>query len=175
MKKIIIQAVAIAFVSLIIALLYNELAVRTLPVFGKVTTKDAGKKTVIESEKSAESGGEEVKPPDYIDLEEAYRLFSTDGTLFVDARSYEEFTQGRIKKAVLLSYDEFDKYFNEISAQLDKATTLVVYCNGEECDLSIMLADELYFLGYGNVNIFHGGWNEWEDAGYPTEGKEGEK
>lgn len=51
----------------------------------------------------------------------------------------------------------------------DKNELIVVYCGGEQCPASKILAKRLVELGYKNVNDYHGGIKEWTANSYPTE------
>ena len=52
--------------------------------------------------------------------------------------------------------------------ELDETAVYITYCNGEDCSLSLDLADYLYNEKlFDNMLIFEGGWPEWKDAGYP--------
>ena len=81
-----------------------------------------------------------------------------------------EYEVGHIQGALLLPYEEFDDFFIDVSEKINTDTILITYCSGEECDLSINLAYELYDMGYKNILIFHGGWDLWDAKGYPVEG-----
>ena len=52
---------------------------------------------------------------------------------------------------------------------LPKEEIYVIYCEGDDCDVSKRLAAELMKLGFTKVYVFLGGIYEWIDAGYPTE------
>ena len=105
--------------------------------------------------------------PKAIKLDFAYELFK-DGIKFIDARPVEEFEVAHIKGAVNIPFYESEKYENALS-KIPMDETIVTYCNGHDCDLSIMLGDELFKKGYKRVYVFYGGWNEWLSKKYPTE------
>jgi rhodanese-related sulfurtransferase len=102
-----------------------------------------------------------------INLEQSYKLF-TMGFVFIDARVEEEYKTGHIKKAINVSLYDFDKYKNALS-KVPKSETIICYCGGSDCDLSTQLANKLFSLGYRNIYIFIGGWEQWKTAGYPIE------
>jgi rhodanese-related sulfurtransferase len=52
----------------------------------------------------------------------------------------------------------------------DRDATVVVYCANPECDSSVLVANRLLELGYGNVVHYAGGKSEWADAGLPLDG-----
>ena len=105
-----------------------------------------------------------------ITLKQAYSLYNKN-VLFVDARDHVEYEIGRIKGAISLPYYEFDEYKSFLQS-ISKNTPLVAYCDGRDCDLSIMLGDKLFELGYKQVYIFFGGWIDWQDNNYPVESDE---
>lgn len=106
--------------------------------------------------------------PIAIKLSRAYQLYK-QGVIFIDSRSKEEYAQGHIKGAINIPFYESEKY-EDVLSKLDKNDLIVTYCSGEDCDTSILHGDELFEKGYKRVYIFHGGWNDWLDAGYPVEG-----
>lgn len=110
---------------------------------------------------------EESREPVAITLKQAYKLFN-EKVLFVDARDFVEYKISHIKGAISLPYYDFDKYKSVLDT-IPSQTPLVAYCDGKECDLSIMLSDKLYELGYGKVYIFYAGWNDWQNANYPVD------
>lgn len=106
--------------------------------------------------------------PIAIKLSRAYQLYN-QGVKFIDSRSKEEYAQGHIKGAINIPFYESEKY-EDVLNKIDKNDLIVTYCSGEDCDTSILHGDELFDKGYKRVYIFHGGWNDWLDAGYPIEG-----
>ena len=105
-----------------------------------------------------------------ITLKQAYALYNKN-VLFVDARDYVEYEIDHIKGAISLPYYEFDEY-KSVLQSISKNTPLVTYCDGRDCDLSIMLGDKLFEMGYKQVYIFFGGWIDWQDNNYPVESDE---
>jgi 3-mercaptopyruvate sulfurtransferase SseA len=44
---------------------------------------------------------------------------------------------------------------------------VVVYCDGEKCELSHEVQARLRGLGYKNVRVLINGWTLWQAAGLP--------
>lgn len=103
-------------------------------------------------------------------LNEAFEHFQSQSALFIDARSSEEYASGHIPQAVSLPLESFD-YQTPILVDFPAYHSIITYCEGEGCSESIDLAVHLNEIGFTNVSIFIGGWEEWQAAGYPT--KEG--
>jgi rhodanese-related sulfurtransferase len=158
----------------LIGLAYNFVNPDGIPLIKKVRVLEWNNDTSnaivpgnIKDEQNEMTSINAMKEAKAITLNEAYRLYSTNA-IFIDARDYVEYEIGHIRGAVSLPYTEFEKYkfvLDTISAY----TPLVAYCDGEECDLSIMLGDKLFETGYKEVYIFFGGWVDWQLAGYPIE------
>jgi len=136
----------------------------------KETLNNLQEKTIaaVEDKKGQKKKEEEpLNEPLAIKLEQAYRLYKQNVT-FLDARYNDEYNEGHIKGALSLPYYEFDDYKNILS-KIPKGDLIVTYCAGTDCDLSVMLGNQLFKLGYKNVYIFFGGWNDWTDAAYPVD------
>ncbi|MFN3871945.1 MAG: rhodanese-like domain-containing protein [Ignavibacterium sp.] len=108
----------------------------------------------------------EFKKPLAIKIDKAYQLYK-QGVKFIDARMPDEFIEGHIKGALNIPFDG-DESYRDILRNIKKDEILVTYCSGTECDLSILLGDELFERGYKKVYIFFGGWNDWLEKGYPV-------
>ncbi len=102
-----------------------------------------------------------------ISLEQAYKLYSNN-ILFIDARNKSDYDYSHILNAVSLPVFQFEDY-KTILEKIEVNQPIVVYCNGPDCDMSEMLANKLYELGYHKLFVFTGGWEEWEKAKYPSE------
>lgn len=106
--------------------------------------------------------------PEMISLPEARRLFEGGEALFVDARHEYDFQQGHIRSAINVPLREFSQRRGEFATvQTDR--TIVTYCDGSECNSSMELAAHLSEMGYRNVKIFFGGWQEWKSGQLPIE------
>jgi len=106
--------------------------------------------------------------PRMIQLEEARSLYDAGESLFIDARHEFDYKLGHIKSAMNIPLKEFDVRKDTLNV-LAKDKSIVVYCDGAECNSSIDFAAKLYLGGFTNVNIFFGGWREWSENQLPTE------
>jgi rhodanese-related sulfurtransferase len=105
-----------------------------------------------------------------ISLAEMKRLFDEGSVIILDARDAAEYEQGHIPGAINIPYDRIPEYFDVLQSQVPTDAHVVVYCRSLTCDFSDQLATELKILGYQNVSVFSGGWEQWTTAGYPIEG-----
>lgn len=167
----------IIIASSLIGLVYNFVIPQGIPFIKKerllVWNSDTSNTVVpgiISNQIEENSPVNFMKEAKAITLKEAYELYNGNA-LFIDARDYVEYEIGRIKGAVSLPYTEFDKY-KPVLQNISLNTPIVSYCDGKECDLSILLGDKLFEMGYKEVYIFFGGWVDWQLAGYPIEADE---
>jgi rhodanese-related sulfurtransferase len=149
----------------------NAGAVKTLPP--ETQTAPADEDSAIaspESDTLPAAGGSKAQIQGFIPLEKAWALFDAKKALFMDARDAKAFSEGHIPGAMNVPYDKLTDYYETITSTVIPDTLIVCYCWGPTCDFSDNLASELALMGFTNVVIFRGGWEEWEKAGYPTEG-----
>lgn len=103
-----------------------------------------------------------------ISLERAKALFTSDSALFVDARHAFEYRTGHVRGSVNIALAEFDNDRARLNG-IAKNRLLVVYCDGAECNSSLELSLKLMEIGFTNVQIFFGGWQEWKSGGMPVD------
>ncbi len=112
---------------------------------------------------------EEYPSISFIMLPEAEELFSMNETLFIDSRIADAFKAGHIYGAVNIPFeDKMDTILLE-ELSVPKEKSLVVYCDGSQCQSSVALARLLHDQGFTNIRIFFGGWKEWQMEGLPVE------
>jgi rhodanese-related sulfurtransferase len=103
-----------------------------------------------------------------ISIEKAKELFETNAGLFIDTRHEFDYSAGHIRNAVNVALNEFEKHISHLES-IRKNKLLIVYCDGTDCNSSIEVGAKLIEMGYTNVKIFFGGWQEWINAGLPIE------
>jgi rhodanese-related sulfurtransferase len=104
-------------------------------------------------------------------IDEVQQVMASGG-LVVDARTPEQYAAGHIAGAVSLPLVEIDAVLPDFLAHIDKAQTLVTYCNGFGCPDSFDLGVRLIESGCRDVRVFEGGYPEWRDAGLPVAGED---
>lgn len=106
--------------------------------------------------------------PRFITYDEAVQLHQSGGAVFIDSRHDYDFRLGHIPGAVNIPLKELTSRRNFLDS-IPRSSTLVTYCDGQECNSSIELAKNLAAAGYRRVNIFFGGWKEWQAHRQPEE------
>jgi rhodanese-related sulfurtransferase len=103
-----------------------------------------------------------------IDLSQAIELYNNNSALFIDARDQWEYSENHISNAINIPEFSFEPN-NQLLNTIDKNNLIVIYCDGDDCDLSKRLTKQLVDLGYTNCYVFLDGFNSWKEAKLPTE------
>jgi len=166
----------IIIISSVLGLLINYFNPRGIPFIKKerqlnfVDDSTSYQTTTGIKNENDKNPGEVFDEAKAITLKKAFSLYNQN-VLFIDARDYVEYEIGHIKNAVSLPYLDFDEY-KTILDTIPKSRPIVAYCDGKDCDLSILLGDKLFETGYKEVYIFFGGWIDWQMANYPVAGED---
>lgn len=107
----------------------------------------------------------EISKPVDIKLDFAKALFDKKYK-FIDARDIPDFEAGHIQGAINIPFHEIEKYKERLT-NMPKEQVYVTYCSSA-CDVSIDMAYYMAKMGFKKLYIFHGGWDEWNNAGYPS-------
>ena len=92
-----------------------------------------------------------------ITAEEARQIMdSEDGYIILDVRTQEEYDQGHIPGAIVISHEEIMEKAEDVLT--DKDQLILVYCRSGR--RSKIAAEALAELGYTNIREF-GGINDW--------------
>ncbi len=154
------NVVIILVLAVVIAGLYNTFSGRGIPWTPKKVTIEGAKPRLVLS-----SAAEAIN---YIELKEAQSKFD-QGVRFIDARQTEEYRNGHVKGAVSIPATEAPEAIQAALRSQGQDQDIVVYCDGEECGASNLLAGKLQRLGFTKVYVFFGGWSAWQTAGLPVE------
>ena len=95
--------------------------------------------------------------------------FRQGTAVFADARPQNQFQAGHIQGALNLDPDQFDDWSVEVFSQIPAGATIITYCDGDRCTLSLELLEKLTWLGYEQVLHLKNGWTSWRERGLPVE------
>ena len=111
---------------------------------------------------SVEKGEKDVAEYEMITAQQAKEIMDTqEGYVILDARTEEEYEQGHIPGAIVISHEEIKEKAESVLT--DKDQLILVYCRSGR--RSKLAAQDLVELGYTNVKEF-GGIIDWP---YETE------
>ncbi len=102
----------------------------------------------------------------FIGIFEAEDLFAGGNAVFLDSRTREKYLDGHILGAINIPFESGER-FTEEQIAFPREKTLIVYCDGNECQSSVLLAKALAEHGFEDIRVFFGGWVEWMAAGLP--------
>ncbi len=103
-----------------------------------------------------------------IPLDKAIEKYKRGETLFVDARSYEDYMAGHIKGALNLPDYQFDEWIDDFLSRTDTDIEIITYCDGEDCSLGHNVAEKLYQLGFERVSYLVNGLTKWQESALPV-------
>ena len=150
----------VAALALVVGLVANAVSTKPIPLVYKPP-----------AEKLAEAVSRGDTTVGMVTTEMAQAMAAQPDVIVLDARPRDFYELGHIPGAKNLSREEFDKDYAALETELRQpGKTLLVYCSDSGCEDSGKVAKRLEELGYPKVPLYMGGFQEWEDAGLPTEG-----
>ncbi len=160
--KTIKEIIILVGVSAALALLVNHFSPNGIALVGQWDTA----KGII----TANAAGDDAYRIAEIDqVADAVKIFYDGDTLFVDARSTEDYQSGHIPGAISFPVGKFDEQIESFLNRYPRDQPIVTYCSGRTCEDSHHLAQLLVDVGFSEVRIFIDGFPGWEAEGYPIE------
>lgn len=105
-----------------------------------------------------------------VSLQEAEALLGRSDLVVLDARPRIFFELGHLPGARSLSREQFEADFRVLEPLLRKpGQTLLIYCTDADCEDGAIVARNLQARGIASINLFPGGYAEWESGGRPVE------
>ena len=114
---------------------------------------------VLDGSKTPEVVSENL--PSVVSVEEAYQL-RQEGAFILDVRRLDEWEQGHIPGATLITLDELGSRLDEVP----RDQPVVVVCRSG--NRSAQGRDILFDAGFTKVTSMDGGMNSWQAMGYET-------
>jgi rhodanese-related sulfurtransferase len=158
--------VLLAIVALAVGLAINHFSAAALPIVYRTPEQrfDAELTTMVSAPPF------KIAPAATVRLEEFHSAVESKSALIFDARPSVFFDNGHVPGALNLARDDFARDYRKMAGVLQSAhdKPIIVYCSGGDCHDSRMVANALLSLGFTNVRVFTGGWEEWSAAGLPV-------
>ena len=164
-----------ASVSLVAGILINQLRDTPLPlVFKDKAERLQDSVQRIATKETVPAPAPAVHLPETLSLEEFTSFVENKGGLVLDARPEIFHRLGHVPGALSLPRDDFEKGYAALKDKLeaDRSQPIAIYCSGASCEDSGLLKKSLGALGYTNLALFEGGWDEWTTAKKPEETSE---
>ena len=163
-KQFLLNIVYILLGSALLGISYNIISPSGIPLIAEKTQLI---KTGLDDFITSPNNSEENTARE-IDLKTAFEIHQKDLAIFVDGRDEWEYGEGRIAGAINMPDYNFEDHIDEYNS-MDKNLNYIVYCGGDDCDISIRLAKKMKELGFTNVYVFSGGWDQWFAANFPVD------
>ncbi len=96
-----------------------------------------------------------------VTYQEIKSLAHDPDVVFLDARFPEGYQMGHLPRAVNLPVYAGLVERSEILAKINPRARVIVYCQSEKCSWGEIIAADLMFRGYTNVELYPGGYKEW--------------
>jgi rhodanese-related sulfurtransferase len=160
--KVIKEAFIISLISIVCGLLVNHFSPAGIALTGSWNTK----KGVISAN---EKNDVVVHEREIQNVDIVKKIFDQGNTLFLDARTSEQYGEGHIHGSISLPVKQFDEWIGTLFEKYPPSTPIITYCSGRECRDSHELAQLLQDAGYENVKVFSDGYPAWEKKEYPIE------
>jgi len=103
-----------------------------------------------------------------ISLADAIQLFYNPETIILDVREKVFYDYGHIERSINFPAEQISTINLAFLDELKKAPSIMVYCNGTSCGAAGSVASFLTIRGVSNVNVYSGGWPEWEKCHLPV-------
>ena len=168
------EIVIIALLAILVGLGAMTVRKENIPLWGSPTRVKLIDLPEAAAEPRAENADSLFAPSDApyrISLAQAAGLYLQReklGICFLDARLPELYAQGHITGALNLPREHYDEYRDQMLPLLHKDKLIVIYCDSEECEVALELAEALLSEEFRRIAVFEGGWMEWEKSGYST-------
>jgi rhodanese-related sulfurtransferase len=96
------------------------------------------------------------------------QMMNDTKVVLVDVRPKEIYDMGHLPGAFSFPLVAFDEVLDRLLTLVKKDSTILVYCSGVECTDSHTAAAQLISLNFKKVQVYAGGFREWQEMGYET-------
>ena len=84
--------------------------------------------------------------------------------LIIDARYESDYEAGHLEGAINIPVNSSTEKASEIMDKYPKDIEMVIYCQSAGCPFAQKVALKLKDIGYEDIRIYKGGYNEWIEA-----------
>ena len=96
-----------------------------------------------------------------INWDEAYNFIEEDNAVLFDARPNSRFEKEHVPGAFSLPFNDFIEFYKN-HIDLNKSRSILIYCDGLDCNASQRVADKLVQRGFTRVFNIREGWEAWK-------------
>lgn len=161
MTRTIKEAITLGILAIVLAFAVNTVSPKGISLVG--TWYDNREKQELEIPPSYDPQFDSL-----LTMQEAFMLWKNNAT-FIDTRDPQAYAEGHIPGAISLPFEEWNDYWEYVKPLINSSDTIVCYCDGFDCELSLFAARELKIEGYPNALTFFGGFHKWVEAKLPRD------
>ena len=101
------------------------------------------------------------------------QMIQGKAVFLLDVRPKDVYDQGHLPGAFSFPLMEFDEGLDKLLTLVKKDSPILVYCSGVECTDSHTFAAQLMAMKFLKVQVFAGGFRQWEEMRFEIEKNEG--
>ncbi len=105
-----------------------------------------------------------LKVFDNVDVIQLVNMVGNDEVVLIDCRLARDFIAGSIPTSVNLPIDAGMGEFKRFTDSINKTKRIVLFCQSEGCHFSEYAATMLSAEGFDDLQIFRGGYAEWQSV-----------
>jgi len=172
----IVGGIVIIALATVVGVLHNAARSQSMPLIQHVAPVSTARHGDVTDQNRSSRGDAEAATPSQTGIPEGSvtvgqvkAMMESGDVYIIDARLPEAFDDGHIPGAINIPYDRLPEYYDGLTELVPTDATVICYCWSPTCEFSDQLATELKILGYADVVVFTGGWENWQNAGYETE------
>lgn len=90
-------------------------------------------------------------------------------TILIDARRTRDYARGHIRRAINIPVDANDTELAAAVTGISRQSPVIVYCQSVRCRFAEQVAVRLAEIGFCDISLFPGGWEEWSSHGAAIE------
>ncbi len=151
MKRSIFEMIILITISIFAGLIVNAFSSNGIPLFGN-WNPNLG---------SVNAGGPCKPSTIEITEDQITSLYLSLSTLFVDARTPDDYEEGHIPGAISFPVGAFNERIPQFLEEYPRDRQIIVYCSGIDCHDSHDLASLLKEQGYHDVLVYTRGFSGW--------------
>jgi len=153
------------FFALTTAFTYNHFSPFGIALFGQWQTSNGVVNAI--SKTDSVNVSIEINHPEIIK-----QIVQSRKRIVLDARPGEFYEEGHLPGALSFPLIDFDDVIGKLLKITDQHSPILIYCSGFECTDSHNFAANLKNMGFIDVKVYSGGFEQWQELGYEIEKNE---
>jgi len=101
------------------------------------------------------------------------RMIQAKKVVLLDVRSKDAYDMGHLPGAFSFPLENFDDELPLLLDLVKRDRSILVYCSGVECSDSHTFSSQLLALKFTKVQVYAGGFRQWQEMGFEVEKNEG--